>query len=135
MPAFLIIIIITMTQKQGTIRLVKEYQKLMSRDKLSNFVAHPSPDDMFTWHFLVFGLTDCPYEGGFYVGTLKFPDAYPLKPPAIMMNTPSGRFATNTRLCLSISDYHPETWSPTWTIETIIIGLISFMNTEEAGIG
>lgn len=32
---------------------------------------------------------------------------YPFKPPAIMMLTPSGRFATGTRLCLSMSDFHP----------------------------
>jgi len=43
------------------------------------------------------------------------------------MFTPSGRFRTHYRLCLSISDYHPESWSPIWGVETIMIGLISFM--------
>ena len=43
------------------------------------------------------------------------------------MITPSGRFTPNTRLCLSMSDYHPETWSPAWRIDTILIGLLSFM--------
>lgn len=38
--------------------------------------------------------------------TLLQPE-YPFKPPAIMMLTPSGRFATGTRLCLSMSDFHP----------------------------
>ena len=31
------------------------------------------------------------------------------------------------RLCLSISDYHPESWNPAWTVETILLGLVSFM--------
>lgn len=44
------------------------------------------------------------------------------------MITPSGRFQINTRLCLSISDFHPDTWNPSWTVSTIIMGLISFMN-------
>lgn len=44
------------------------------------------------------------------------------------MITPSGRFQVNTRLCLSISDFHPDTWNPSWTVSTIIMGLISFMN-------
>ena len=28
------------------------------------------------------------------------------------MITPNGRFAVNTRLCVSMSDFHPETWNP-----------------------
>lgn len=98
-------------------------------------MAHPDPDNIFTWRFLIFGLQDCDYEGGFYAGTLQFPKEYPLKPPSIVMHTPSGRFQTDTRLCLSISDFHPETWTPTWTIEAILLGLISFMNAEENSVG
>jgi hypothetical protein len=54
--------------------------------------------------------------GGFYHGTLTFPAQYPYKPPAIAMITPNGRFKTNTRLCLSMSDFHPETWNPLWSV-------------------
>ena len=43
------------------------------------------------------------------------------------MSTPNGRFKTNTRLCLSISDYHPDTWNPAWSVATILTGLLSFM--------
>lgn len=50
-----------------------------------------------------------------------------MKPPAIRMFTPSGRFITNVRICLSISDFHPESWSPLWNIGTILTGLVSFM--------
>lgn len=58
------------------------------------------------------GAKGSPYEGGYYHGKLKFPPEYPLKPPSILMLTPSGRFKPNTRLCLSMSDFHPETWNP-----------------------
>lgn len=60
---------------------------------------------------------------------------YPLKPPSIMFLTPSGRFATNTRVCLSISDFHPETWTPSWTVGTILSGIVSFFNSEEMTVG
>jgi len=30
-------------------------------------------------------------------------------------------------LCLSISDYHPDTWNPAWSVSTILTGLLSFM--------
>jgi ubiquitin-conjugating enzyme E2 J2 len=43
------------------------------------------------------------------------------------MITPNGRFKTNKRLCLSISDFHPDTWNPAWSIATILTGLLSFM--------
>lgn len=116
-----------MSSQSGAIRIMKEYKNLESRDwdqKISsNFVAHPvSSDDLNTWRFMIFGLEE-QYEGGFYVGFLQLWE-YPLKPPRIMMATPTGRFKTLTRLCLSISDFHPESWSPAWTIEKIILGLI-----------
>ncbi|CAI7992690.1 Ubiquitin-conjugating enzyme E2 J2 [Geodia barretti] len=44
-----------------------------------------------------------------------------------MMMTPNGRFQTNTRLCLSISDFHPDLWNPAWSVATILTGLLSFM--------
>lgn len=51
------------------------------------------------------------------------------------MFTPNGRFKTNKRLCLSISDFHPDTWNPAWSISTILTGLLSFMleNTPTLG--
>ena len=36
---------------------------------------------------------------------------------------PLGRFKTDTRLCLSISDYHPDTWNPAWSVSTILTGI------------
>lgn len=65
--------------------------------------------------------------GGYYHGKLIFPKDYPFKPPRIMMMTPNGRFQTNTRLCLSISDFHPDLWNPAWSVATILTGLLSFM--------
>ena len=43
------------------------------------------------------------------------------------MYTPSGRFETGERICLSMSDYHPETCNPSWGVRTILLGLYTFM--------
>lgn len=43
------------------------------------------------------------------------------------MMTPNGRFKIQKRLCLSISDFHPDTWNPAWSVSTILVGLLSFM--------
>jgi ubiquitin-conjugating enzyme E2 J2 len=51
------------------------------------------------------------------------------------MFTPSGRFEPNARICLTISDYHPESWNPIWKIESIMMGLISFMLSDENSVG
>ena len=95
----------------------------------------PDPKNLFEWHFIIFGLKDCSYEDGFYHGKLSFPAEYPHKPPGIIMFTPSGRFKTNTPICMSFSNFHPELWNPAWGVSTIIIGLISFMNTEDMTTG
>ena len=124
-----------MAQSIGARRLQMEYIAILKRKDLENFIAAPSPSNIFDWHFCIFGLKDCPYEGGYYHGTLSFPKEYPFKPPRIKMLTPSGRFATNTPICMSFSDFHPEMWSSNWGVSTIVIGLISFMNTEEMTTG
>lgn len=43
------------------------------------------------------------------------------------MTTPSGRFQPDTRLCLTMSDFHPSLWNPSWSVATILNGLLSFM--------
>ena len=87
------------------------------------------------WHYIITGPEDTPYYGGQYWGTLVFPSNYPFAPPAIRMHTPSGRFQPSTRLCLSISDFHPRSFNPAWEVSTILIGLLSFMTSEEMTTG
>ncbi|CAB1315637.1 unnamed protein product, partial [Coregonus sp. 'balchen'] len=33
-------------------------------------------------------------------------------------------------LCLSITDFHPDTWNPAWSVSTILTGLLSFMKRQ-----
>jgi len=95
----------------------------------------PLPSNILTWHYCVRGPEKTPYEGGYYHGKLVFPREFPFKPPAIYMITPNGRFKVNQKLCLSISDFHPDTWNPAWSVSTILTGLLSFMleNTPTSG--
>jgi ubiquitin-conjugating enzyme E2 J2 len=87
------------------------------------------------WHYILTGPPSTPYHNGQYWGTLIFPPDYPFAPPAIRMHTPSGRFQPSTRLCLSISDFHPKSFNPAWEVSTILIGLLSFMTSEEMTTG
>ncbi|KAL0054737.1 hypothetical protein WJX82_001708 [Trebouxia sp. C0006] len=114
------------------------------KKEMKAFLSNPPPHipaifvnerNMLEWHFLLEGPPDTPYAGGWYIGKLRFPPEYPFKPPAIMMLTPSGRFATGTRLCLSMSDFHPESWNPMWTVSSILTGLLSFMLEDQITTG
>ncbi|KAH3686569.1 hypothetical protein WICPIJ_002450 [Wickerhamomyces pijperi] len=123
-----------MATKAAHKRLTKEY-KAMVETPTPYIEAHPSERNILEWHYLLEGPPNTVYEGGQYHGVLIFPNDYPFKPPSIKMITPNGRFATNTRLCLSMSDYHPDTWNPGWSVSTILNGLLSFMTGEEPTTG
>uniref|UniRef100_A0A6U3VBD1 E2 ubiquitin-conjugating enzyme n=1 Tax=Ditylum brightwellii TaxID=49249 RepID=A0A6U3VBD1_9STRA len=109
-------------------RLTRELQSLQKNPLHSpRIMAMPNEENILEWHYVIEGNTGTPYEGGHYHGKLIFPKEYPLKPPSVIMLTPSGRFKPNRRLCLSMSDFHPESWNPMWSVSTILTGLYSFM--------
>jgi len=115
-------------------RLQRELAAL-AREPVPHIVARPLEDNILEWHYVIAAAADTPYAGGHYHGRLRFPADYPLRPPAVLMLTPSGRFKTNRRLCLSMSDFHPESWNPMWSVATILTGLYSFMLEDAPTLG
>ncbi|XP_010442532.1 PREDICTED: probable ubiquitin-conjugating enzyme E2 33 [Camelina sativa] len=115
-----------MAEKACIKRLQKEYRALC-KEPVSHVVARPSPNDILEWHYVLEGSEGTPFAGGFYYGKIKFPPEYPYKPPGITMTTPNGRFVTQKKICLSMSDFHPESWNPMWSVSSILTGLLSFM--------
>nr|QBH73223.1 ubiquitin-conjugating enzyme E2 j2 [Encarsia formosa] len=118
----------------ATARLQQDYIRL-KKDPVPYVQAEPVPSNILEWHYVIRGPENTPYEGGFYHGKLVFPRDFPFQPPSIYMATPSGRFKINTKLCLSISDFHPDTWNPAWSVSTILIGLVSFMVESSSALG
>eukprot|EP00667_Euglena_gracilis_P007907 EG_transcript_7990 len=115
-----------MASKGAITRLKKEYVAF-AKDPPPFIQAAMDEKNLLHWDYVLEGPPDSPYHGGWYYGRLKFPKDYPFKPPEILMITPSGRFETNTPLCLSMSSFHPESWNPMWTVGTVLTGLLSFM--------
>jgi len=109
-------------------RIQKEYKDLLL-NPINNITILPDPDNIYIWHYVIFG-TEEPYIYGQYYGILTLHEDYPFKAPRIIIKTPNGRFKPDTRLCFSMSDYHQETWNPNWNIRTIMIGFYSFMLEE-----
>jgi len=100
-----------------------------------NFICLPDPENPYTWYYVVYGLDEAPYKGGYYFGRIDCPDTYPAKAPQINLITDNGRFRTTKQqpsgICLSISSFHPESWNPAWKVNQIVIGLVSFWLTKE----
>ncbi|CAN3353931.1 ubiquitin-conjugating enzyme E2 6 [Diutina catenulata] len=123
-----------MASRQSQKRLAKEYKSIQANPP-PYIDAKPNDENILEWHYVITGPPQTPFEGGQYHGMLRFPAEYPFKPPSISMITPNGRFTTNMRLCLSMSDYHPDTWNPAWSVATILTGLLSFMTGDESTTG
>lgn len=123
-----------MATKAANKRLSKEYVA-MQKEPPPFIWAVPDEKNILTWNFLIRGPSDSPFAGGEYHGVLLFPPEYPFKPPGIKMYTPSGRFQPDRKICFSMSDFHPGSWNPAWSVATILTGLLSFMLSDELTTG
>ena len=118
----------------ATARLRKEYRNI-KQNPLLKIHATPLESNILQWHYVLEGQEKSDYSGGYYHGIIEFPKEYPFKPPGIKMFTPNGRFKTYTKICMSMSDFHPESWNPMWSVGSILIGLHSFMLEEASTYG
>ena len=99
-----------------------------------NISARPVTEgDMFDWHFTLRGPPQSEFSNGIYHGRIQLPSTYPMAPPTISFITPTGRFEVNTKVCLSISSHHPESWTPQWNIRLMLNALQSFLTTKPEG--
>ena len=95
-------------------------------------------DDMFTWHFIIFGPPDTLYEGGIFSGIIQFTDMYPHKAPRVKFdNILHPNIFKDGYVCISIlhegSDIYgyekdSERWSPTQNINSIKLSIISMLS-------
>ena len=129
---------------QAIVRLTKEFKAYMKSlnkqieqygEITDRYLLQPDQDDLLVWYFVFWGLDDSPFQGGFYLGKIEFKKEYPFKPPTIFMLTDTGRVATGGSVCLSISQHHPESWNPQWSVSSILVGLISVLNSNEVLFG
>ena len=102
-----------MSKKGAGYRLRKELLAI-NKDRPEFIWATHKENNILLWSFLVAPPDDTVYGGGYYWGRVTFPQDYPFAPPGIQFVTPSGRFRPETKICMSMSDYHPESWNPAW---------------------
>ena len=90
---------------------------------------------MFKWHFTIKGNEGTVYEGGLYHGYFDIPFDYPLSPPNIYFLNKNGRYQINKKVCMNITSYHKEEWSPAWTLRTMMQAILAYFVVEDHGIG
>eukprot|EP00792_Barthelona_sp_PAP020_P004714 TRINITY_DN2302_c0_g1_i1.p1 TRINITY_DN2302_c0_g1~~TRINITY_DN2302_c0_g1_i1.p1 ORF type:complete len:234 (+),score=47.77 TRINITY_DN2302_c0_g1_i1:94-795(+) len=103
-----------------TLKRLRHELKNLKNDPPEDFTIHVENDNIFDWHFTLKGSPDSPFDEGLYHGKITFPPTYPMKPPDIFFFTPSGRFKTETKICLSVTSYHTENWQPSWNVRTLL---------------
>ncbi|XP_072975041.1 ubiquitin-conjugating enzyme E2 32-like [Typha angustifolia] len=120
-------------RKNPAVKRILQELKEMRSNPPDDFIGLPLEENIFEWQFAILGPCDSEFEGGIYHGRIQLPADYPFKPPSFMMLTPNGRFETQTKICLSISNHHPEHWQPSWSVRTALVALIAFMPTNPDG--
>ena len=103
-------------------RITRELSEIQSTPS-SHWTIQVIGDNILEYHFTIRGPPGTEFEGGLYHGRLLLPFNYPFAPPSILLLNPSGRFEVNKKICLSMSNYHPELWQPAWGIRTIMEAL------------
>ncbi|RYR12763.1 hypothetical protein Ahy_B04g070134 isoform A [Arachis hypogaea] len=119
--------------KNPAVKRILQEVKEMQSNPSDDFTSLPLEENIFEWQFAIRGPRDTEFEGAVYHGRIQLPSEYPFKPPSFMLLTPNGRFETQTKICLSISNHHPEHWQPSWSVRTALVALIAFMPTNPNG--
>ena len=127
-------------------RIMSELRELQS-DNTLDFTAAPTEvrvwphahmqDNLYEWHFTMRGPQDTVFENGLYHGKMILPTEYPFKAPHVIFMTPNGRWSTDTKVCVTFTGFHEESWQPAWGIRTAMLGVQALMSSreDEAGYG
>ena len=63
--------------------LSTNYHTRIQDDPPDGIMASPTPDNIMTWHAVIFGPEDTPFEDGTFKLALTFDENYPNKPPVV----------------------------------------------------
>jgi ubiquitin-protein ligase len=125
-----------MLTEKGVKRVLKEIKDLKSRPISERGFSISFDESNLQEFFAIIRSLDGCYHGGEYILKIKLPNDYPYSPPVISCETPNGRFSPGTNICLNISHFHSESWSPLITLEKIILSVMSvFYDESISGVG
>ena len=119
-----------MSNKKFIRRVTRDMEDIR-KEPLDYLSVYVDPDKLHIWYFKIHGREDSPFKGGEFLGMIELPKTYPFKAPDFTMLTPNGRFDTGKKICMSNSGFHPEEWSPLWSMTNLLVGFISAFFDED----
>ena len=126
---------LSLPPKPSTLKyLTKEYERICQNPN-DGYTLKPDEANILVWYFLIHGSQETPFHLGCYLGMLILPCDFPFNPPEIQMISPSGRFRRRNALCLSNSSFHNSSWIPSWNLDNLMLGFVSYMNGTDHGTG
>ncbi|KYO00190.1 putative ubiquitin-conjugating enzyme [Plasmodium gaboni] len=107
--------------------LLKKQFIELTRDHNAGFsVGLVDESNFFEWNVCFEGPKNTLYEGGIYNATLSFPSDFPNHPPQMKFNQemwhPNGVDIYNEQ------EKPEERWRPIWSVEGILVSVISMLN-------
>jgi len=110
---------------QAVRRLLLDLRRITA-DPPEGCHACPKGSDIFTWHGMIFGPTETPFEGGVFEIVLAFDERYPLVPPKCRFTTPV--FHPNVypdgQVCVDILG---NRWMPSYGASALLVSLQSLL--------
>jgi ubiquitin-protein ligase len=114
---------------RATKRIMKDLLEI-KRNPLQGISALPLDNNIFLWHANLLGPVNTPWEGGIFHMTISIPTDYPNNPPSINLSTKiSHPNVSGNKICLDILESNTKGtgWSPSYTIQSLLIQLQSFL--------
>jgi ubiquitin-protein ligase len=118
-------------------RILVDMKNIRNNEDLQKCGIHVNfnEDNIYNVQALIIGPKGTPYENGFYLFDINFPNDYPMEPPKVKMCTLDSKIRFNPNLytcgkvCLSIIN----TWSgPGWTscltLNSVLLSIQSLLN-------
>mmetsp|Transcript_50475 Transcript_50475/g.163379 ORF Transcript_50475/g.163379 Transcript_50475/m.163379 type:complete len:436 (-) Transcript_50475:115-1422(-) len=135
----------TREKAQYTGELTKAAVRRVQSEQL-DFQKHPMYEDgiffqcgdqLHSCKALIIGPPDTPYQYGFYLFDIKYPNTYPWDPPQVTFMTSDRRVRLNPNLyvggkvCLSIlGTWSGPPWTPGLTLRTVMLSIQSLLHSH-----
>jgi len=119
--------------------LQNQYKKIQS-EPVEGIAVELKDENLYEWTVFIEGPKETFYEGGIFQLCMKFPPDYPMNPPVVTLVSDfwHPNVYPDGKVCISI--LHPpgvdemsgelpgERWLPTQTVTTILLSIISLLN-------
>jgi len=124
----------------GASKLLQNQFKKIQSEPVEGIAVELKDDNLHEWRVFIEGPKETFYDGGIFQLSMKFPNDYPMSPPivAFVSDFWHPNVYTDGKVCISI--LHPpgvdemsgelpeERWLPTQTVTTILLSIISLLN-------